>query len=62
MGRNDSVSTSTGYGLEGPQIQSRSWLNFHYVFISALEPTQPQPPVQWVPGLFPGRGGGGEEG
>jgi hypothetical protein len=40
------------YGLDGPGIESRCEQNFLQPFKPALWPTQP--PIQWVPGLFPG--------
>jgi hypothetical protein len=43
-GRDSIVGIATRYGLEGPGIESGSRL--------ALGSTQP--PILWVPGLFPG--------
>jgi hypothetical protein len=45
------VSIATRYGLDGPGIESRWGQGFQHPSRSALGPTQP--PVQWVPGLFP---------
>jgi hypothetical protein len=52
VGRGSSVDIATRYGLEGSEIESRWERDF-------LHPSRPvlgltQPPVEWVPGLFPG--------
>jgi hypothetical protein len=44
-----SVGVVTGYGLDGPGIQSRLGGDFPHLSRPALGPTQP--PVQWVPCL-----------
>jgi len=43
----------TGYGLDGPRIESRWRRDFPHLSRTALGPTPP-PPVQWVPGLSRG--------
>jgi hypothetical protein len=51
-GTDSSVSIATGYGLDGPGIESRWRRDFSHLSKPALGPTQP--PVQRVPGLFRG--------
>ena len=52
VGQDSVVGTATRYGLDGPRIESRSGRDFPQPSIPALGSTQP--PVRWVPGLFPG--------
>jgi hypothetical protein len=51
-GRDSVVGIATRYGLDGPGIESRWGRDFPHPSRPALWPTQP--PIQWVPGLFPG--------
>jgi hypothetical protein len=48
-----SVGIATGYGLDGPGIESRWGRDFLHLSEPALGTTQP--PVQWVPGPSRGR-------
>jgi hypothetical protein len=51
-GPGSSVSIATGYGLDGPGIESRWKQDFPHLSRPVLGPTQP--PVQWVLGLSQG--------
>ena len=53
VGRDSPVDIATRYGLDGPGIKRRwGWRDFPHPFRPALGTIQP--PVQRVPGLFPG--------
>jgi hypothetical protein len=52
VGRDSVVGIVTRYGLDGPGIESRWGQDCPHLSRPALGPTQP--PIQWVPGLFPG--------
>jgi hypothetical protein len=52
VGRDSSVGIATRYEMDGPGIESRWGRDFPQPSRPALGPTEP--PVQWVPGLFPG--------
>ena len=47
------VFIATGYGLDGPGIESRWGRDFPHLFNPALGPTQPS--VQWVPCYYRGK-------
>jgi len=48
-GQDSVVDIATGYGLDGPGIESQWGRDFPHLSRLALGPTQP--PVQWVPCL-----------
>ena len=47
-----SVGIATRYGLGGPGIESRWWRDFPRTSRPSLGPIQP--PIRWVPSVFPG--------
>ena len=54
------VGIATGYGLDGPGIESRWGRDFPHLSRPDLRPTQP--PVQWIPGLSWGKERPGRDG
>jgi len=44
-----SVGIATGYGLDGPEVESRYRRDILHLFRLALGPTQP--PIQWISDL-----------
>ena len=49
QGRDSAVDIVTGYGLDGPGIESRWGRDFLQPSRLALGPNHP--PIQWIPGL-----------
>jgi hypothetical protein len=52
VNRNSSIGTATRYGLDGSRIESRWRRDFPLPSRPDMGPTQP--PIECVPGLFPG--------
>ena len=50
--RDSAFGMATTYWLDCPGIESQCGKDFPHQSRSALRPTQP--PIQWVPSLFPG--------
>ena len=53
------VGIATGYGLDGPGIESRWGRDFPHLSRPTMGSTQP--PVEWVPGLSRGKEGPGHD-
>ena len=51
MDRDSSFGIATHYGMDGPGIEYRWGRDFPQQSRPAVGPTQP--PIQWVPGVFP---------
>ena len=51
MGQDSVDNTGTPYGMDGPGIEPRQ--GGDSLHLSRWDLASTQPPVQWVPGLFP---------
>jgi len=51
-GQDSVVGIATRYGLDGPGIES--WCKQDFPHLSRLAVGLTQPPIQWVPAVFPG--------